>query len=140
VEDQVKVFKEHLKSDNQVVKPIGEFKKEYNEFVELEYGLTADGDYVWHFASHRRERPFPSDPTKFCQYIKTYLDVKIPSDVRVDVLFSPPNWDKKVISVIARGLGKKWNFDEDIYIKQLPKICDLMNEEIKRITPRRRFL
>lgn len=138
--DQVDTFKEHLKSDNQSVKPIGNFVKTSYGFVEVENGLTDDGDYVWHFSSYHPARPFPPNPELFLRIIKTYLEPAIPSDVTVDVMLSPSSWDKKVISVLARGIGKKWNFDEELINKPIKKITDLMTEEINRRNPRRTSL
>lgn len=137
---QVDAFKEHLKSDNQTVKPVGVFKRTEYKYVEVEAGLTDEGNYAWHFASFRREKPFPKDPVLFIRIIKTYLEPALPADSDVKVMLSPGNWDKSVISVIVKGIGKQWNFNEEMINKPIPKICELMNEEIDRITPKRKFL
>ena len=135
--DLVKNFKSHLKSTTQTVKPIGVFKKERIGFVEAEYGLNDTGDYVWHFSPFYRSKPFPSDPTLFIRIIQTYLGSAIPSEVKVDVYLPPSTWERKVFSVLAREVGKKWNFNEDMLTKPIKKICDHMTEEISRQNPRR---
>ncbi len=134
---QVDNFKEHLKSDNQIVKAIGDFKKERIGYVEAEYGLNDMGDYVWHFSSFHKAKPFPKDPVLFIRVIKTFMEKVIPSDIEVDVLRSPESWDTTVISILARGFGKKWNFDEERAIGVIKPICERMTIEIDKIIPKR---
>ena len=137
---QAKILKEHIKTDEQKVSPKCSLKKEKIGYVELEHGLNDEGDYVWHFSPYHRAKPFPENVHILLRIIKTYLLKCIPSETTVDVYPPPSSWDKKVISVLARGLGKKWNFNERGVLTANKEICDHMTEVINANNPRRRNL
>ena len=122
-------LKEHASGDPQAV---GTFKlKEVKiGWAEIQHGLNQDNDYVWHFSTHHPKRVFPPDFTIISRAIVTYLEKVIPNGVKRDFFPPPENWEKKVITVVARGLGDQWNFDEESMGKYLPKIAEYINEEI----------
>lgn len=131
---------DHLKKETNLVKPMVELKAEKHGWVEVEHGETEDQDYVWHFSDHHAQRTIPEDQQKCIQIIATYLSKVIPEDIEVTCLPSPDGWEKKVISVKAHGMAKKWNFDEEEMTRYLPKICELISEEIEQNVKRRKFL
>lgn len=139
-EKQVEEFKTHLKGNSSLVKAVGDYKTEKFDLLEVEHGLDVDGNYVYHFTSWHKARPFPQDQTKVTQIIVSYLNKSIPDSIEIDFYPSPDSWDKKVITVIARGVGKKWNYNEKNLIKTLPIIGELISSEINKINPRRKGL
>ena len=135
---EVDNWKDHLKGGTSVFEvPQNVTHKDTFDWVEVEHGLTPDGDYAWHFSNAHRSKPLPNKLTKIYQIIATYLDRVIPDEVTVDVYPPPESWEKKVITVIARGIGKKWNFDEDNMKKPLAKIGELVTAEINLTSPRK---
>lgn len=136
--NQMQEMANHVNSkENQSVKPIGDFTKYILGFVEVERGLSDTGDYVVHFSSYHKAKPFPKDNELFLRIIATYLKPFIPSDIDVDIYLPPDAWEKKVISLIARGFGKQWNFDESRLNHPIEQVCNHMTDEINRQNPRR---
>lgn len=115
-------------------------KKFEHRWVVVEHGLNEDGDYIWHVSQHRRERPFPEKLDLFWQIIANYLDKVIPGDVKVKMDKPPGDWEIKVLSVRALGIGKNWNFDEDDMSTPLEAMCDHLSNEIDKVNPRKRRL
>ena len=107
---------------------------------EVGYGLNDEGDYVCHFSSFHKARPFPNNPHLFLRILKTYMSPVVPTDVTVDVHLPPSAWEKKVISVLCKGLGKKWNFDEERVVKAVNDTANHMTDELNRLHPRRTSL
>lgn len=108
-----------------------------HRWVIVEYGLNENGDYIWHFSQHRRERPFPQNLDLFYRIIATHLNKVIPSDVTVRIYPPPSDWEIKVISIVAKEIGKRWNFDEEDMSKHLIPICDHMSDEIEKRNPKK---
>lgn len=129
-----------LDQDTNLVKAAVDLKTEKFGWTEVEHGLTADGDYVWHFSNHHRHRTFPQDLYKIKQIIVTYLSKLIPDTIQVICLDPPSDWDKKVITVKAKGFGKTFNFDalmSTLHDKNLKIIGDMISTEIEIANPRR---
>lgn len=123
--------------DLKITAPAQTTKKEKFGWLEIEHGLTSEGDYAWHITTHHKGKPLPDDLEFTYRVLATYLDKVIPDKILVDVYPPPAAWEKKLISVIARGIGKKWNFEEESMVKNLPTIGDLISEEIDKLNPKR---
>lgn len=137
-EQQIENWKDHLSKETQEVSASFELKKEVHDWVELERGLNGDGDYVWHFSTHHNQRIFPQNMKRVREIIVTFLSKSIPEEIKVDYYPSPDDWEKKVETVKANGIGKLWNYDEDLLNRHLPKILELLNKEIVYYAERKR--
>ena len=133
-------LKKHISEKPSVVKPVADYITEKFDLLEVEHGYNDEGDYIWHFANAHRSRPFPNDIEYVCRVIATYFDPHIPKGVDVDVFFPPADWEKKVLTVIGRKLGKKWNFDEEKINAELETIGKLLSETMSKQSPRKRTL
>jgi len=91
--------------------------------VDMEHGKNRDGDYIWHFMPVDHRVKFPDDLTFIYSVLKGELDRIIPDGHRVDVYPPEKNWEIKVISVVARKIGKWWSFDSEDMKKPLHSIA-----------------
>ena len=115
-------------------------KKYTHRWVQVDHGLNEQGDYIWHISQHRRERPFPDNLNLFWKIIANHIDKVIPDDIKVKMDNPPSDWEIKVMSVRALGIGKNWNFDEDDMEKPLEAMCDHLSDEIDKKNPRKKRL
>lgn len=120
-----------------IVKPVANYTLENYNLLEVEHGLNDQGDYVWHFSNRHPARMFPQKLDAIVKIIKEKLSTVISDSTTVDVFFSPADWDKKIITVVARGVGKLWSFDEESMTKRLPEIGEEVSEFLNRIHPKR---
>lgn len=138
---QVDHLNDHLKAKTNSVNTVGfDSTREKYGWLEVEHGLTGDGDYIWIFSDYHPQRRIPDNQQKTIEIIVTYLDKVLPDEVEKECQPSPENWERKVIFVKAIGVGDKWNFEEEDMKKNLPKIGELVSEEIEKHTVRRKFL
>lgn len=121
--DTLTMEKEVIKGDPTVVKPIGDFKIEYHDLIQVEHGYDVDSNYIWHFSSRTDKRCLPSNNKFLAEAVYTYLHKHIPSDCKVDVFFPNPSYDIKILTVKGHSLGKKWNFDENQIQEHFPELC-----------------
>lgn len=138
--NNTEAFIDHVKKDTNLVKSSVDLKTEKFGWTEIEHGLTDEGDYVWHFSNHHKHRRFPNDLTTIKRIIVTYLSKAIPEDIKKLVIDPPSDWEKKVLTVKAFGFGKLWNYDvliDEANNKYIPKIGELISEEIEKANPRR---
>lgn len=133
----VDTFKTHLGSGSSSVQFVGDYKERTVGYVFVEYGLNDVGDFAWHFSSYHRAKLFPANLEMLLRIIKTYLSKVIPDNIHVEVYLPPQAWEKKTISVMARGIGKTWNFDAERLQSPIDDICNLMTAEINKHSPKR---
>ena len=114
-------------------------KTEQHGYVEVTHGLNGSGDYIWQFAQLKKQRPFPDDLRFFYDQISKGLD---PLFQGIEwVMYPPPSdWEIKIISVKAKGVGKLWSFDEDEMGKPLPNICKILSDYLDTLPRPRRKL
>jgi hypothetical protein len=141
-EKNIESVNDHLKSKTNLVKVNADLEKVTHRWCEIEHGPTEDGDYVWHFQDFHPQRMFPENQKTITEIIFTFLDKFMPQDKDfvVDHFPSPEGWDRSVITIIARDVGKFRNFDEDRINTQLEKIGNMISDEVEKHTTRRKFL
>lgn len=122
---------EVLKGKPNVVTPIGKFKKETFDLIEVEHGYDVDSNYIWHLCSKTPRRCLPSNNKFLGELVYTYLDPHIPSDCQVEVFFPNSNFDLKILTIKGHRLGKKWNFDDKKVNLVLPEMCGRLSEKLE---------
>ncbi|RLA62965.1 MAG: hypothetical protein DRQ88_13010 [Epsilonproteobacteria bacterium] len=125
----VEFDKEQMKGELEV-NAEATLKEEKFGWCQVDHGKNQDGDYVWNFFPWHRSRPFPDKMKTLLSIIHTYLDKVIPEDIKVEVTQPPADWEIKLITVEAKGLANKWNFDEENMSKYLPTIGDMISHEV----------
>ncbi len=105
-------------------------------YVSVQYGLDSSGNYVWNYRSESPLKPFPNNISAFVAIAQKYLGPIVPEE-KMEVYPPNPHWDVKVITFKAVGVGKTWQFDEDLYSKHAVAIGNEMSELLLKLFPLR---
>jgi len=137
--NQMNEFIEQQADAHQELSIPKEYKTERIGFVDVQYGLNNDGDFVYHFTPAAPTKPFPDDCRPLVNnIIRPWLEKSgIPTGTTFNIHLPPREWEIKLVTIVATGVGKKWNFDEESYTKYIPKICDEITENLLLLYPPR---
>jgi hypothetical protein len=105
-------------------------------YVSVQFGLDHSGNYVWNYRSESPLKPFPNNISSFVAIAQKYLGPIVPEE-KMEVYPPNPHWDVKVITFKAVGVGKTWQFDEELYSKDAEIIGHEMSDLLLKIFPPR---
>ena len=141
-QNQIDSTNQHLKNEVNEVKAVANLTKKKVNWVEIEYGNTDEGNYVFHFTDHHMQRTFPRSPKilqEIVNIITESLDKVIPGK-EIRFMRTPEDWDKQVFTIkVLDWSDKKFNFNDDRVEEVLDEIGEKISEIIEITVKRRKF-